>query len=422
MTIYETLSTKATPQTAPADPRQVVNHAGGYVFKLTPEQSLRRFLILGTTAGTYYASPQKHTADAFDVKYQSRGGTSHKTVLGLVRPKPKTTGQNAAFRFATGKLDPSAPVGLRAVDGYSAAHAPGANVAKVITEFELPFEAVPSEALALPATWHALLPHMGITALIRNLGRMTANGTLADTDFRRLVLDRLADVEVLRKGRVHPMAVLIALGTYTAGHGDKGSLSWPPIPAVTDALDRAFYTCFGNVEPTGKRRLIALDVSGSMNSPVANTNISCRAASTAMAMITLATERDVDVMGFSTRFMPLAISARQRLDDAMAITNGLPFEGTDCALPMFWALETGKQYDSFEIYTDCETYAGRRGHPHQALTQYQNKTGIDAKLIVIGLSATPFTIAVPGDPSMLDVVGFDSSAPALMSNFIAGRL
>jgi 60 kDa SS-A/Ro ribonucleoprotein len=33
-----------------------------------------------------------------------------------------------------------------------------------------------------------------------------------------------------------------------------------------------------------------------------------------------------------------------------------------------------------------------------------------------------FTIADPQDPGMLDVVGFDASAPKLISDFSAGRL
>ena len=40
---------------------------------------------------------------------------------------------------------------------------------------------------------------------------------------------------------------------------------WNPVREVVDALDAAFYTAFGNVEPTGKRLLLALDVSGSMD-------------------------------------------------------------------------------------------------------------------------------------------------------------
>jgi 60 kDa SS-A/Ro ribonucleoprotein len=34
------------------------------------------------------------------------------------------------------------------------------------------------------------------------------------------------------------------------------------------------------------------------------------------------------------------------------------------------------------------------------------------------MTGTPFTIADPNDAGMLDVVGFDSSAPAIMSDFI----
>jgi 60 kDa SS-A/Ro ribonucleoprotein len=36
--------------------------------------------------------------------------------------------------------------------------------------------------------------------------------------------------------------------------------------------------------------------------------------------------------------------------------------------------------------------------------------------------ATEFTVADPQDAGMLDVVGFDTAAPALMSDFIADRM
>ena len=52
-----------TPQTEQADPRQVINHQGGYVFKTSQGQAVRRFLILGTDGGTYYTTEQKHTRE-----------------------------------------------------------------------------------------------------------------------------------------------------------------------------------------------------------------------------------------------------------------------------------------------------------------------------------------------------------------------
>ena len=90
--------------------------------------------------------------------------------------------------------------------------------------------------------------------------------------------------------------------------------------------------------------------------------------------------------------------------------------GTDCALPMVHALEKNWEVDTFVVYTDNETWAGTI-HPVQALRKYREKTGIPAKLIVVGLTATGFTIADPNDAGMLDVVGFDASAPAVMADF-----
>ena len=95
--------------------------------------------------------------------------------------------------------------------------------------------------------------------------------------------------------------------------------------------------------------------------------------------------------------------------------------GTDCALPMLYATQAEREIDVFEIYTDNETWAGSI-HPSQALRQYRQKSGINAKLIVVGMTATEFTIADPNDAGMLDVVGFDTNAPQLMSSFAKGEL
>jgi 60 kDa SS-A/Ro ribonucleoprotein len=51
------------------------------------------------------------------------------------------------------------------------------------------------------------------------------------------------------------------------------------------------------------------------------------------------------------------------------------------------------------------------------LRQYRDKTGIKAKLVVMAMTASPFTIADPSDAGMLDVVGFDTTVPAVVSDF-----
>ena len=63
-----------------------------------------------------------------------------------------------------------------------------------------------------------------------------------------------------------------------------------------------------------------------------------------------------------------------------------------------------------------ETWAGAI-HPVEALRTYRARTGIAAKLAVVGMTATGFTIADPDDAGTLDVVGFDAAAPALIAGF-----
>jgi 60 kDa SS-A/Ro ribonucleoprotein len=107
------------------------------------------------------------------------------------------------------------------------------------------------------------------------------------------------------------------------------------------------------------------------------------------------------------------------LDDVVRVMQRAGCGGTDCSVPMLHALQRGLEVDAFHVYTDNETWAGHM-HPHQALKQYRDRTGIPAKLAVVAFSATDFTIADPSDPGMLDVVGFDTAAPAVIADFVRG--
>ena len=68
-------------------------------------------------------------------------------------------------------------------------------------------------------------------------------------------------------------------------------------------------------------------------------------------------------------------------------------------------------------YTDSETWSGNI-HPAQALRQYRNDLVSDAKAVVVGMTSNGFTLADPNDRGMMDVVGFDASAPAVIADFV----
>jgi 60 kDa SS-A/Ro ribonucleoprotein len=318
------------------------------------------------------------------------------------------------------------------------------------------WEMLPDEALKHPAVWEALIAQgMPQTALIRNLGRMTKVFGNSRT-WVAPVAKQIQDAERLKKGRVHPINVLIALRTYQQGHGDKGKLTWTPQSALVDALDAAVYNSYGAVESTGKRRLLALDISGSMSwrsfglrpqpNYIAGLPITPREASAVIALATLNAEPGTDIIGFSGtgrmwsgyslgtggRHVPfnntgrgepirLDITPRRRLDDVIAYVSNLPYGDTDCALPFTWAQRHGLDYDSVECYTDNESWSGPI-HAHQAAEQYRNHVGHDVKFVAVGMTPTAFSVVDPKDSSGLNVSGFDSATPNLIADFVSGRL
>ncbi len=104
--------------------------------------------------------------------------------------------------------------------------------------------------------------------------------------------------------------------------------------------------------------------------------------------------------------------------DALKLVE-MPFSSTDCALPIVRALENREPVDAFVIYTDSETYMGKI-HPQAALEEYRRTMGIDAKLIVVGMTSNCLTIADPKDLNTLNLAGFDTATPRLINDFIAG--
>jgi len=371
------------------------------------------------------------------VKYQARDGWSNRDLLRLSHPRARTPEHGHVYRWVTqGELPGDAGAELALIDAFERARR-ATDVREVVRLVEatgLPREGIPTEWLTRAEVWAALLQRMPMTAMIRNLATMTRVGLVAPmSDATATIVERLGDRDRLHKARVHPIAVLAALMTYQAGHGARGKHTWEPVRDIVDALDAAFYRAFDNVEPAGRRMLLALDVSGSMTcGTVAGVpGLTPRVASAAMALVTAATETDYGFVGFTggswsrraqsarKALTELDISPRQRLDDVVRRVDNLPFGGTDCALPMLWALARKVRVDTFVIYTDSETWAGHV-HPVQALRDYRRKTGIPAKLVVVGMVSNGFSIADPDDAGMLDVVGFDTATPPVINDFARG--
>lgn len=507
---------RQVPQSEKLRKDQKLNEAGGYVWKVDPWTLMRRFLILGTEGGSYYATEFKATKDAAKsvrkcieedgvravkeiveisdlgrapkndpalfalavaisegdketkraaaealpkvarigthlyhfvayaetmrgwgrtmrwavsnwysknpeqlayqaVKYRQRDGWSHRDLLRLAHPK---NDENASvFEWIVRGGEAEFPI----VEGFEKAQlSPDPeNTAKLVREFNLPREALLTEHLNSPVVWEALLEKMPMHAMVRNLATMTRSGLLVPgSDAARTIRERLADQDLIRKARVHPMALFLACRTYAAGHGLRGRNTWNPVASIVDALDGAFYLAFGNVTPTNKKVLIGIDSSGSMHgSGVAGVpGLTAGEASCAQALVFIQGDPDSETVLFDTKVGAFPLTPKMRLDTIYAQWRQNYGGGTNCALPFMYAHDRKREVDAFLTLTDSQTWHGQ-SHPVQVLKEYRDRYG-PTKYVEVQMVANRWSTGDELDPATLRMIGFDASMPELVSGFV----
>lgn len=335
-----------------------------------------------------------------------------------------------------------------------------AQAVDLIERYSLPHEVVPSHLKKERAVWDALLVDMPLQAMLRNLVNMAKVGLLPPgSDAAAFVASRLNDMTVVRQSRIHPYLVLQALERYRQGDCDPNTMddasyysyihlvrhrreqAWSVAPEVVAALNSCYLLAFHNVTPCQARLMLGVDISGSMGSAfIGDGAISARVGAAAMCMVTARTESYWQAFGYTSgrrmygdvgndnqvdQVFPgltrLKLDARSSLDEITARMRRLPMGSTDCALLIRYAEMNEIEVDAFVSYTDNEHNSGPMT-PDEAMASYRAASGINAKMVCVGMTATDYTIANPNDPLCLNVVGFDAAAPRIISDFIAGRI
>ena len=92
--------------------------------------------------------------------------------------------------------------------------------------------------------------------------------------------------------------------------------------------------------------------------------------------------------------------------------------GGDGRLPRSLHSPDGQTIQQCQQRGDTYADASRKIHPAQALRQYRSEFISDAKAVVVGMTSNGFTLADPNDRGMMDVVGFDTTAPAVIADFV----
>lgn len=413
---------------------------GTHLFQFVQNVKELRSLGRGLRDGiaNWYSSRDEDDL-AFQIcKYAQRNGMSHRDVLRLVHPKAPSKEHDAIYRYiVTGPKGGIERLVLNKKTGQAREYDSTSELPEFIHRFEelkiadekrtieliqkhgFTHEMIATHHKNSPAVWEALLERMPLHAMIRNLNKMTAIGLIKPlSQAQRLVTSRLSDDERIKKSRLHPLTILGAERQYRKGHGDKGSLSWVPDQQVVAALEGTFYKSFDSVTPVGKNFLFGIDVSGSMTGEIPGTGLSSCCVAACIAMVSVRKEPYTHLLGFCDRLVDLKITPTMSLNEAQVAIQRNNFGRTDCAQPMIWAEQNKIDVDCFITMTDGETYANPNMHPFQALKQYRNRMSKhNAKSIFVATTATNFTLADPSDPGSLDIAGFSTDVPQIISAF-----
>jgi len=348
-------------------------------------------------------------------------------LLSLVRPVPSNEAEQALYALATGRKTPMEVSGhfAAAKAFYEAQRADTpAKAVKVINAYHVPWEFLPDEVLKDARVWRALIPHLGMTALIRNLARMTSLGVFEpfDESVGRVVY-RLTDAGELHRGRIHPFDLLLARLVYSSGFAQPNlkapARTWVPDGQIVDALDLAYTLAVQVADKSPGRLVVAVDSSGSMGQMVRHGGShlgSCYHLGTAVAATLM---RSFDGDCYPVEFDSVCRPSKLRAGMSLGEIYSLRHDGgaTDCSAPIEWALRNNVVCDAFVLITDNVSWSGNR-HTSKVLEDYRRSINPQARVIVSAMVANGHSVADPTDPGVVNVGGFDSSLPTLIAGYM----
>jgi 60 kDa SS-A/Ro ribonucleoprotein len=333
-------------------------------------------------------------------------------IVRMVHPKPADAGRRAFYAWLIGKpydVD-ELPAEIAAFEAWK--RCPEMPVPDV------PFEWVSAFSLG-PDQWATLASRMGWQALRMNLNTLARSGAFAIDGVPEMVAQRLGDPEAIRKARVLPYQLMIALGSVGPG-----------VPLVVQAaLETALETALSGLPALPGRVAICPDVSGSMSSPVtgyrkgASSKVRCIDVAALVAAAVLRRNRQAVLLPFEERVVPVTLDPFARVAVNAAALASIGGGGTNVSAPL--ALLNGQEaaVDLVVIVSDNQSWVdGTRWGATatmQAWDRLKNRCP-GAKLVCLDLQ--PYgTTQAQSRSDILNVGGFSDAVFDTLARFASGE-
>ena len=271
-------------------------------------------------------------------------------VIRMVHPKPVDPQREALYAWVIGKpyREDVLPAIVRDYEAFK--RDPGEALPPLPFQYytSLPLTRSHWQALARTASWQTLR---------MNLNTFARNGVFEDAATAAEVAQRLRDPALVRRARVLPYQLL------TAYHASAGSAP----EAVREALQDAMEIATAQVPVLDGRVVVAVDVSGSMASPVtgfrrgATTATRCVDVAALMAACVLRTNPSARVLPFDTDVRSLSLNPRDSVMTQARQLAALCGGGTAVSAPLARLNREQAQVDLVVLVSDNESWRDTRG-------------------------------------------------------------
>jgi 60 kDa SS-A/Ro ribonucleoprotein len=262
--------------------------------------------------------------------------------------------------------------------------------------------------------WKQIAKNMPWNTLRMNLNNLARHGVFTDKSVTKAVVDKLTNLELVRKHNVFPYQIMTAYQ-----HLDD-TVPESVRAALHDALDTATL----NIPQLDGNTVVCVDVSGSMSCPVTGTRGSvttktrCVDVAALIAASLLRKNTDTKVVRFDTRATELKLNTR---DSVMTNAAAIRCDGggTDCGCALTYILGKGYPIDTIIFVSDNASWCGQ-AYGMASGWETIKRRNPRAKLVCIDLVPNS-TVQVADTKSVLNIGSWSDKAFEVIAAFCNGN-
>ena len=284
---------------------------------------------------------------------------------------------------------------------------------------DVPFQML--TALELGKTeWTAIAKKAPWQMTRMNLNTFARHGVFDNEVMVKLIANRLASAEDVKRARVFPYQLLAA---FKNAGGDVPSL-------IRDALQDAMEVATENVPRIAGKVYVLPDVSGSMSSPVtgqragATSTVRCIDVAALVAASILRQNPQAEVVPFATDVVNVRLNNRDSVMSNAEKLAAVGGGGTNCSAPLAALNKRQAKGDLVVFVSDNESWVDAKGgRGTETLRQWTvfKRFNPQARLVCIDIQPNATTQAGERE-DVLNIGGFSDQVFEVIAAFAEGRL